>query len=242
MMENVSDFHVIITHRKPCSMTRILPMQKIKNFFEIIFSLILPKDAGVLEIESMSEVDIAEKIPRAPDCEGGKCKGLFHYKDPLARTAVWEIKYKGNKKIAEKFAKLLYEFIIEEISDDAMFANFTDPLLIPIPASRSTLKKRGFNQCELIVKEIGKISGEGNFEIDCNVLKKIKDTPHQSKLKNRAERLENLKDSFGASEKVKGRNIIVIDDVITTGATMREAMKTVRTAGAKKVIGFAIAH
>ena len=241
-MENINDFHVIITHQKLCSMIYSAPMQTIKNFFEAVLSLILPKDAGIAEIESMSEAEIAEQIPRAPDCDGGKYQGLFHYKDPVARKAIWEIKYKGNKKIGEKFSKLLYEFIIEEIADEAVFANFTRPLLIPIPASRSTLKARGFNQCELIVKEMGKVSGKENFEIDFNALKKIKDTPHQSKLKNRAERLENLRDSFGASEKVKGRNIIVIDDVITTGATMREAMKTLRKAGAKKVIGFAIAH
>jgi predicted amidophosphoribosyltransferase len=62
-------------------------------------------------------------------------------------------------------------------------------------------------------------------------------------LKNRNERLKNLKDCFSADEKkIKNRNIILIDDVITTGTTMNEASKTLKDAGAKKVIGFSLAH
>ena len=215
----------------------------LKNFLEGLLSLVLPKDADAAKIENMTEAELAEAIPRSQELESSAYFALFRYRNAIAQKAVWEIKYRGNPKLAKTFSKLLYEYIIEEIADAAAFAGFTDPLLVPIPASKSTLKERGFNQCELIAKEMGKIDGGNNFEIDFHALLKIKDNPHQSKLKNRAERLKNLAGSFGANaEKVKGRNIIVIDDVITTGATMREAMKTLRAAGAKKVLGFAIAH
>jgi competence protein ComFC len=168
-------------------------------------------------------------------------------KTGLARTAIWEIKYRGNKKIAATFSKLLYESILEELSDAALFSDFKSPLLIPIPASRRSIKERGFergfNQCELIGKEIAKLDEGRNFEIAFDALAKIKETPHQSKLKNKAERLKNLSGCFKASEeKVSGRNIILIDDVITTGATMREAMKTLHEAGAKNIISLALAH
>jgi predicted amidophosphoribosyltransferase len=93
------------------------------------------------------------------------------------------------------------------------------------------------------VKELAKYDGGKNFEVHFHVLSKIRETPHQAKLKNKTDRLKNLKGSFKANAGlVKGRNIILIDDVITTGTTMREAAKTLREAGAKKVIGFAIAH
>lgn len=214
-----------------------------KGFFDAILSFILPKETDVVEMENLSIEELVEKIPRAGELEGIKCKALFQYKNKIARKAIWEIKYRGNKKIAEKLSKLFYEFILETAADEMLFSNFTNPLLLPIPASKSTLKERGFNQCELIAKEVEKIDIGKNFEINFNALRKIKETPHQSKSKNRAERLENLKNSFGTdSKKVKGRNIIVIDDVITTGATMKEAMKTLHAAGAKKVLGFAIAH
>ncbi len=225
-------------------------MKQIKDFFELLFGFILPKDADVLEIEEMSLENLMEKIPQSGELEESRFKALFQYKNNIAHKAVWEIKYRANKKITEKFSKLLYEFILENISDETIFSNFKNPLLLPIPASKSTLRERGFNQCTLIAEEIEKIDGEPacrsgrkNFEINFDALSKIKETPHQSKSKNRAERLKNLQDSFKAdSEKVKGRNIIVIDDVITTGTTMKEASKTLRKAGAKKVLGFAIAH
>ena len=108
---------------------------------------------------------------------------------------------------------------------------------------KKDLYTRGYNQSELIVKEIVKIDGNKNFQYIQNSLTKIKETPHQSKLKNKTERLKNLKNCFSAdAEKVKGRNIILIDDVITTGTTMSEASRTLKEAGAKNVIGFSIAH
>ena len=217
-------------------------VEKIQDFFETILSFILPKNANVMEIEAMTEAQLAEKLPHASELGENSLKALFQYKNKIVQKAIWEIKYKGNGKIMEKFSKLLYEFILEEISEEASFTNFTNPLLIPIPASKSTIRERGFNQCELIAKEIQKLDREANFEICLDALTKIKNTPHQSKLKNRAERLRNLEGSFKATDKVKGRNIILIDDVITTGATMKEAMKTLRNAGAKKILGFSIAH
>ena len=54
----------------------------------------------------------------------------------------------------KKFANLLYEHILENISDEVTFSSFNDPLLIPIPMYKNNLKERGYNQSELIVKEI----------------------------------------------------------------------------------------
>jgi len=224
-------------------MTLSVKTQKIKGFFDDLLSLILPKDADTAEIESMSLEVLSEKIPRSHELEENTHKTLFQYKNKIARKAIWEIKYKGNPKIAGKFSTLFYEYILETISDETIFSNFTDPLLVPIPASKLSLKERGFNQCELIAKEIKKIDNKKNFEICLSVLLKIKETLHQSKLKNRSKRFKNLQGCFRADhEKIKGRNVILIDDVITTGATMKEASKTLRKAGAKKVICFGIAH
>jgi competence protein ComFC len=215
----------------------------LRNLFENLLSIVLPKKTEILEIENMTEENIFEKIPRADEIEDVKYRALFQYRDKVVRQAIWQIKYTGNKKITEKFSKLLYEFIIESISDETTFSNLTRPIIAPIPANKSSLKEKGFDQCALIAKEIYKLDNEENFEVCLDALKKTKETEHQSKIKNRAKRLKNLEGSIQAvTEKVVGRNIILIDDVITTGATMKEASKALREAGAKKVIGFAIAH
>lgn len=217
--------------------------QKISNLYEKIFSLILPKEDDTFLIENMSDEQILEEIPRANEIGNNKYKALFQYRNKISRKAIWEIKYCANKKIIQKFSKLLYEFIIDEISNNISFSNFNNPLLIPIPIGKNNLKERGYNQCELIINEIKKLDTEKIFEYSFDSVYKIKNTLHQSKLKNRTKRLKNLDGCFYADpKKIQGRNIIIIDDVITTGATMSEISKTLKKAGAKKVIGFALGH
>jgi len=216
---------------------------KLNKFLNSIIDLLLPKCFEIVEIENMSEIDIFNAIPEANEIKNDKYKALFQYKNKLSRKAIWAIKYNKNQRIIKKFSSLLYEFILENIANEMTFSNFNNPLLIPIPIHKNNLKERGFNQSELITKEIFKKDEGENFDISLDVLLKIKETPHQSKLKNKTERLKNLKGCFYANkELVKNRNIILIDDVITTGNTMSEASKTLREAGAKKVIGFSLAH
>jgi ComF family protein len=218
-------------------------MNKFIRFIDSIFDLILPKDGIVVEIENMSEIDIINSIPKALETKNTKYVALFQYNNKLSRKAIWAIKYNKNQKIIKKFSNLLYEFILENMSDEMTFSTFDNPLLIPIPMHENNLNERGYNQSEIIVKEINNIDLGNNFEISLNALKKIKETRHQSKLKNKSERLKNLKNCFCADyELVKNRNIILIDDVITTGTTMKEASKTLCESGAKKVIGFSLAH
>ncbi|MFA6227263.1 MAG: phosphoribosyltransferase family protein [Candidatus Paceibacterota bacterium] len=217
-------------------------MKKLKEVLDKVLSLILPKEKFVEKIEKM-DIDEANNLPGANEIKDEQFKAVFQYKNKTVRQAIWEIKYRGNREILKKFTKILYEFMLEEISDKMAFENFRNPLLIPIPVSRNSLRERGFNQCELIVRELAQIDNGINFEIETKALKKIRETPHQSKLKNRALRLKNLKGCFSAdTDKVKNRCVIIIDDVITTSTTMNEVSKTLRKAGARKVIGFAIAH
>jgi len=218
-------------------------MKKIKEYISSILNLILPKDLEVAEIEDMSEEDITNSVPEANEIKNNRYRALFQYKNKISRKAIWAIKYNKNQKILNKFSSLLYEFILENVTDEIAFSNFNNPLLIPIPMHKNNLRERGYNQSELIAKEIYKIDEEKNFSIELGALIKIKETPHQSTLKNKNERLKNLKGCFSAnSSLVKNRNIILIDDVITTGTTMSEVSKTLREAGAKKVIGFSLAH
>lgn len=95
--------------------------------------------------------------------------------------------------------------------------------------------------------EVPSLRGEGvggrNFTLSTPALRKIKDTPSQTKTDSRAKRLENLRDCFSADpNEVGGRNIILIDDVATTGATLDSARRALKSAGARKVIAFTIAH
>ncbi len=141
-------------------------------------------------------------------------------------------------------AEILYGRIIEELSELKVMENFKDPILIPIPLSKKRYKERGYNQSELLCKEIIKIDTNKYLRLDANILFKNKETEHQAKIKDKNKRLKNLSGTFEIKTgiNIKNRNIILIDDVTTTGATLSEAKKVLKDAGARKIIAFTIAH
>ena len=193
------------------------------------------------------------------DCPGAERENakwifpLYDYRHPPIKKALWLLKYKGKKRLAPIFAEVLYGKILEELSELSVMENFREPILIPIPLSAKRYRERGFNQAELICKELIKIDNlrhgvdkKNNFTLEKNVLIKIKNTEHQARIKDRSIRLKNLSGSFAvknAREKlIKNKNVILIDDIITTGATLNEARKVLKNSGARKVVAFTIAH
>jgi ComF family protein len=172
---------------------------------------------------------------------------LFDYRHLPIKKSIWLLKYKGKKRLAGIFAEIVYEKIIEELSELSLMKNFREPILIPIPLSSKRYRERGYNQAELICQELKKINNLRHgvdWRLEKNVLIKIKETEHQAKIKDRRDRLKNLADSFSVKnpELIKGKNVILIDDVTTTGATLAEAKKILKQSGAKKVIAFTVAH
>ncbi len=169
---------------------------------------------------------------------------LFDYRHSAIKKSVHLLKYKGRKNLAVVFAEVMYGRILEELSELSIMENFRDAIIVPIPLSTKSNRERGFNQAELICKQLMKIDGEINFKLENNILIKIKDTVHQAHIENRTERLKNVIGSFAAihKDRIRNKNIILIDDVITTGATLSEAKKVLKAAGARKIIAFTVAH
>lgn len=198
-----------------------------------------------------------ECLSGAPGAERESAKWIFplyDYRHPAIKKSLWLLKYKGKKRLANVFAEIIYEKILEELSDLSIMENFNNIILIPIPLSPKRYRERGFNQAQLLCEEIIKInnlrgdvgSGGINLSLENNVLTKPKETEHQVRIKDRRARLKNLSGSFTVKNEktnfIKNRNIILIDDITTTGATLTEAKKVLKQAGARKVIAFTVAH
>ena len=169
---------------------------------------------------------------------------VFDYRHTAIKKTIWFLKYKGKKQIANIFAEVIYGRILEELSDLSKMENFNDAILIPIPLAPKRQHERGFNQATLICNALVKLDKKNNFVLEKNILIKPRDTEHQARITDRNKRLKNIIGSFTIKNKIiiKNRNIILIDDVTTTGATLSEARKILKRSGAKKIIAFTIAH
>lgn len=115
----------------------------------------------------------------------------------------------------------------------------TSYCLLPIPLHPTRLKERGFNQSEILTSLISNILGLDRIDI----LIRKKNTPPQAKLKKVKERFNNLRGAFAIKKEglAKDKRVILVDDVVTTGITVREAAKSLKKAGARSVIVFSLA-
>lgn len=161
--------------------------------------------------------------------------------EPYSIMSAWE--YEG---IIEKaILKIKYDGcfdIINELIDKAfkkIELNFPpDAYITYVPMYKKREKLRGFNQAELIARAVGKKTGRPVVKL----LKKIKDNRSQVGL-GPQERAENVKGVFHQSENCsRTDNVLIVDDVYTTGATMQECIKTLKNAGVKNVWGFTLSR
>jgi competence protein ComFC len=169
---------------------------------------------------------------------------LYEYRHPAVKRTIWALKYRKNKRALKRVTAALYDVLIAEASEHALWRRIDKPVLVPIPLAKKRLRSRGFNQCELIAASIlAKDKGQ-NFHFAPNVLYKIKDTKNQTSIKDKKQREFNLQGCFIVKDKnvVKSQEIILLDDVTTTGSTFREARKVLLAAGARRVFCVAIAH
>jgi len=223
---------------------------RIKNFLEsakkiwnYFLDALFPKKESIASLEQEQWQSFRKILPRAGnELSAHNIFPLFDYRNPKVRAIVWDIKYKRNTRLAEALSKLMHEEMLESLADIELFEGSGPFLLIPIPMSAERRRERGFNQTELLASLIEKQSGAA-FSYNPRLLEKIRHTSPQAEL-SRAERLDNLTGAYRVSdpESIRGKNIIVIDDVATTGSILREATRILKISGAREIIAFTIAH
>ncbi len=169
-----------------------------------------------------------------------KLNGLYcavSYENFIAEKLIRHFKYEPYIK---ELAKPLSSLIIANLSLLNKLDSFNPFLLIPVPLHQKKLKQRGFNQAEELAKELSK---NLKIPIITDVLIKIKQTPAQMELK-KEEREKNIKGVFFCQNPglIRGRKILLVDDVLTTGSTLEECACTLKGAGAKEVWGMVVAR
>ncbi len=183
------------------------------------------------------------------------------YDELLISRAIKSLKYHFISGLADDLGKLLILFVDKMLEQakivrfglaagldrkifeqakgmPATILNFSENLVIPVPLSNKRLRWRGFNQAELLARSLAEHYG---LMLDNKNLVRTKHKKPQAKL-DEIHRLENIKDCFlWQGSNLNKKNVILIDDVVTTGATLNECAKVLRAAGAGEVFGLVVA-
>ncbi|TSC61781.1 MAG: phosphoribosyltransferase [Parcubacteria group bacterium Gr01-1014_48] len=223
-----------------CSIACIMLKKIIRSILDVIY----PPRKAERSWRNKTAEELTAFLPAAPAHLHTNIYALFDYKNAIVRDIIWSLKYDGSPEAANLCAKLLYDIIVAEVAEQALFLTMEKPLLIPIPLSRKREQERGFNQCVRITNELEKLDNNRCFALCKNILIKQRDTPSQTKSQNKQERAENLRGCFNIPnpDDVRNKDIIIVDDVMTTGSTLAEATATLKRAGARKILCFTFAH
>lgn len=192
---------------------------------------------AILEKE---ELDLCHRCRvEAPDCpvSGKKLPfvdswaAVWYYED-TARKSLLRYKFGGRRSYAQTYGRLLAMKLQRECPEGF-------DLLTYVPTGRWRKWKRGFDQVELLARETGKQLGMEVFPL----LKKVRRTHVQSRIRSEARRRANVLGAYAVAqtESVKGKRILLLDDIITTGSTIGECARVLLTAGAKEVYCGAVA-
>lgn len=168
------------------------------------------------------------ELPAAFDC----CRAYGPFEGPL-RTAIHALKYRGTTAIVPVLAELVAWVLDEE--PELRRAR----LLVPVPLHPARRRERGFNQAELLAAAVAPPRG---LELRRDLVAKVRHTRPQVG-QNAPQRRENLRDAFAFCGTAPLRcSVLLLDDVVTTGATFHECARVLRAAGATAVYAVALAH
>ncbi len=181
-------------------------------------------------------------IPQNSEIEGLFC--VFAY-EGVIKNAIHKLKYQLITDLEKEFWEIIKQELIKKDFSRTkleLFLKKQKPMVIPIPLYWYKQNKRGFNQACFFGREIAK---HYNLTFSDKILIRRKNVISQTQL-NKKEREKNVKNIFSISSQIKQKempkNILLVDDVWTTGSTMNEAAKTLKEKGVKKIWGLTVAR
>ncbi|HCX45092.1 TPA: hypothetical protein DGT35_00630 [Patescibacteria group bacterium] len=158
-----------------------------------------------------------------------------NYDNPIIKKIVWQLKYEGWQSLAAPLAQLL----IITAKDNNLELNNT--IVVPLPLHSSKKRTRGFNQSELMADIV---KSQLHLVWSPHNLERVKNTASQANQPDWGAREKNVEDAFFVNnpEQFLNKNVILIDDIFTSGTTLKEAARVLKLAGANKITALVIAR
>lgn len=242
-------------------MAKSLTFKSLSKIWNFALDLLFPikcigcqKEGKFLCDECLSSITL-NKIQNCPNCGKPSILGRFckkcnpkinlvgiiaaaPYENKLLQKAIHVYKYKFVKELASPLGQILIKIFYQTLFQDST-VNFKNIVFVPVPLHKKRLLFRGFNQAELLAQ---KISSHYHLPLIPDVLIKTRNTKPQIELDG-TERKENVKNAFLCInyQKIKGKIIILVDDVSTTSATLIECAKVFGPATPKAIWGLVLA-
>jgi ComF family protein len=160
---------------------------------------------------------------------------MFYFRDNhVSQKIIHAIKYENMKNLGKKMGRLLGEKILS--------ASVGADYILPVPLHKTKLRERGFNQSEVIAHGVSEVISK---RVISDLLLRKKYTQTQTKLKL-AERTQNVADAFEINKKfsdlLKDKTVFLLDDVMTTGSTIKACARLLKDNGVKKIIALSLAY
>lgn len=156
-------------------------------------------------------------------------RGIFVY-DSRMRRSVTRYKYYGCREYGDFYAKAMYRYARRELQE------WKPDLIVPVPVHKSKERFRGFNQATYLAERVSRYTG---IPADAGIVQKVIKTKSQKKL-NAFQRRKNLEKAFRVTGDIAGKDILVIDDVYTTGSTIDAMAFCLKKKGAGNVYFLAV--
>lgn len=170
---------------------------------------------------------------------------LFDYQNPLVKKAIWALKYSKRRSLGRYFGTALYREFFKQLAYGEKKTT-EEILIIPIPASFKALSTRGYNHAGVIAKTIVQNGKEDGLDLVLrdDLLFKKREVGPQAQTRRKSDRKKNVYHVFDIKngETITGKTVILIDDVITTGATITEAKRVLKPHHPKRILALAVAH
>ncbi len=190
---------------------------------------ILPPVCGFCGVDKTLDTPCTSCPVFRPVIDGIRAPFRF---EATIRSAVHQLKYRNLRVIAAPLAGMMADYLIDN--------PLTYDIVIPVPLHPKRLRERGYNQSELLAKELGRLT---KIPADTGCLIRHRHTPAQAMTKSLTERRGNLIDAFTCKNKeAEGKKVLLIDDVATSGATLDACAAALKASGAVSVWGLTLAR
>ncbi len=170
--------------------------------------------------------------PHVREIDGMKiCSAMYFEENSILEKLIYSFKY-------EHYAEIYKIFVPYMKKSLELLTDLNDLVFVPVPLHKKRELDRGYNQSYLIAKAVSKALG---FEI-LNLLERVKNTESQAQTKSMEDRRNNIKDAFSVNGIIpENRQIVLVDDIVTTASTIIECKNVLNRSGATNIIALTLA-